>query len=642
MSQGTSEGDEEFSEDESVVNTYSSTKPKLQDQSSLLRKSTADLHPILARNGAIVTIGIEDEDPVVWFRGNLMRNSEAMRLLEDENLAALGLTREVYKEKELGFFEKAYDDFKKDPCNDTCCFIECPVYGDSCAFKLESSESVYNDGVLTFATGRMIRQKHGKWLGGFRWIAAFGMLVANATLQLAVTSRIRIMVLMDKRSNREIFDLCIRRAPGELPIDFHLQPQDSYWDCSPFMSLLMHNASLLDVNGDGKWSPADDLSKLTGRWGSNQRQGNLTQILTKYLSEVVEKGTLLHQANMTRTESFLSTTGFFEIPMPWLLEEQPIIDLCLNTNEHVCSNLEKRGILKEKIRNSADAYTRVEKCRDLTAQCEKVHGEVWRSYRLIQKQTCGSKSSWFDAIDEITMTRFSDATAYDNISNAAAITSSTYIVFLALCLTTWWLVIVEEAREVLNWWMAVLFIPVSPPEGKQEAEETEEDIIVNSINYYRKALIIVLVMIPRSIVVLMLAWYGSLFLVGTDGYTDLILNSVALAFLIEVDEALYAAVSSDEMQQSMDKQKPIEGTPGCFRCCKLLCNLPTVIPFMILVFTIVFYMILDSYTDEFGKLELAEAYQCLCHGEGLRCVAAQVWGVSAHLDPKWQPGVLDT
>jgi len=446
------------------------------------------------------------------------------------------------------------------------------------------------------------------------------------------------LVLMEKRSTMEIFDLCLRREPGELPISFNLHPQEFYWDCSPFMPLLMHNASLLDVNKDGRWSPSDDLSVLTNKWGIDQRQGNLSQLLLKYI-EVVEQGSLLYQKNMTRTETFLNTDGFYDIPMDWLLKEQPIIDICLNTNEHMCSNLEKRGILKDRLAIEG-AYGRVERCRELTKQCQKVHGEVWRSYGLTQKQTCGSRTSWFDTMDEITMSRFSDATAWDNISNPErAITSQTYILFLALCLTTWMLVIVEEVREVIMWWMAVVFITTHPPEGKEEAEEVNDEIHVNSLNYVRKALIITLVLLPRTLVVVGLAYYGSLFLVGTDGYTDLILNSVALAFLIEVDEMIYLAVSSDELKESMDKLQPIEGTPPCCKCCNLVCNLPTVIPLMILVFTAVFTLIYQSYNEDNGKLEMGEAFQCLCHGEGVKCVAAQVWGGDAHLDPKLQPGV---
>lgn len=565
-----------------------------------------------------------------------MRNSEALRILEEERLRAAGLW--VDEKEELGFMASMYEDFKKDPCNDTCCFIECPSYGDSCAFKLEQGESVYNDGVLTFATGHLFREKHGMWMGWFRWIAAFSMLMANGILQLTVMSRIRNMVIMDRRSTREIFDICVRRDPGELPLDFRLDAQDSYWDCSPFMSLIMHNASLLDVNGDGKWSPLDDLSKLTATWGRDQRQGNLSQLLAKYM-EVAEEGVLRHEKNLTRTADFLTTEGFYSIPMPWLLEEQPVIDICLNTNEHMCSNLEKRGILKDRLGSGTDAFSRVERCRDLTEQCQKVHGEVWRSYGLTQKQTCGAKTSWFDTKDEITMSRFSDATLYDSISSPSAITSSTYIVFLGLCLTTWWLVIVEEGREVLNWWIVVLSIGANPPEGKQEAEMDSEGVRVFSINYFRKALIIFLVLLPRTIVVVGLAIYGSAFLVGTDGYTDLILNSVALAFLIEVDEALYLAVSSDELKENMEKLEPIEGTPPCCRACNVMCNLPTVIPLMILVFTIVVTLITKSYQQMWGKNELSEAYQCLCHGEGLKCVAAQVWGGEPHLDPKLQPGV---
>merc|ERR1712232_729456 len=66
-----------------------------------------------------------------------------------------------------------------------------------------------------------------------------------------------------------------------------------------------------------------------------------------------------------------------------------------------------------------------------------------------------------------------------------------------------------------------------------------------------------LMLIPRTIVCIFLFWEGSKFLVHTDSYMDLILNSVALGFVIEIDDYLFAATASQTSKFLVSKLQGI-------------------------------------------------------------------------------------
>merc|ERR1712206_77617 len=78
------------------------------------------------------------------------------------------------------------------------------------------------------------------------------------------------------------------------------------------------------------------------------------------------------------------------------------------------------------------------------------------------------------------------------------------------------------------------------------------NITVHGIPPSWKVFTIVVNLLPRTCICILLALAGTDFLVSSDDCGDLILNSVALGFLITIDEMLYSAVVFKSSQKNID------------------------------------------------------------------------------------------
>merc|ERR1719235_170054 len=63
--------------------------------------------------------------------------------------------------------------------------------------------------------------------------------------------------------------------------------------------------------------------------------------------------------------------------------------------------------------------------------------------------------------------------------------------------------------------------------------------VVNGLTWAVKATILVLVLLPRFVITCALLWLGCRWLAATNDFSDLVLNAVALEFLLMLKELLY-------------------------------------------------------------------------------------------------------
>jgi len=150
--------------------------------------------------------------------------------------------------------------------------------------------------------------------------------------------------------------------------------------------------------------------------------------------------------------------------------------------------------------------------------------------------------------------------------------------------------------------------------------------------------------LPRTAIAVTVSFVGCNFLVRADDYMELILNSVALGFLIEIDEMLFHAVVAEEDKLKLRDFNDIElraqdvadlhpHVLAFFRRLDVFRKaLPMSIVYMSLMLTISMGMIAHSYIGDRGKLNMGQALNCLCQVSGRDCVGAQLLGGSmAHL-----------
>lgn len=226
----------------------------------------------------------------------------------------------------------------------------------------------------------------------------------------------------------------------------------------------------------------------------------------------------------------------------------------------------------------------------------------------------------------VIVNRYENADKYDPFVNKQAITTLTYSTFLLLVLIIWWLIVIGELRQVLSWW-AVLINIQSESTDVRGQDDASEDLSILGISVKHKWLIGLMVLLPRTLIILLLSYIGTDFLIYADSYADLILNSVALGFLIEVDEMLFAAVTSTRTKDNLERMQTVVATHHApFDWCVTVGHFPTSIPLIVFVVAMALAQMSKAYILPHGKIDLSGAYMCLCHLEGPECVAAQILG----------------
>lgn len=118
--------------------------------------------------------------------------------------------------------------------------------------------------------------------------------------------------------------------------------------------------------------------------------------------------------------------------------------------------------------------------------------------------------------------------------------------FVRVILFLWVSTNVEELRDNANKSKGTWFLP-SLPEGLDtrlmvrdlpHLAEADNDFCVVCLNWKGKVGLFVLVFIPKFIIALLLTFTGCLWLMASENIGDLILNSLALAFVVKVDELI--------------------------------------------------------------------------------------------------------
>eukprot|EP00427_Karlodinium_veneficum_P018542 CAMPEP_0169122286 /NCGR_PEP_ID=MMETSP1015-20121227/33138_1 /TAXON_ID=342587 /ORGANISM="Karlodinium micrum, Strain CCMP2283" /LENGTH=559 /DNA_ID=CAMNT_0009185481 /DNA_START=41 /DNA_END=1720 /DNA_ORIENTATION=- len=511
-----------------------------------------------------------------------------------------------------------------------------------CVWTARFSESVYDDGMLRILRWRQGFEKRGM-LGGSCQLAALLMLVAcNFALQWTVV--LRVITLVDLARQRDI-DRVFRPKGACVELEASAfdfissnfsYPQDNYWVCGPYLPLVMSSVDLLDVNKDEKWSKEDDLASSEKKWIQTFRaHGGKIETVFQRTMEDIKQGNFRYQIQNglsdDRTKEL--TEDYTSIPMKWMHDEQNLFQMCNVLNKDLCGNLELRGSLRRLYTTpgfgSAD---RVNACRETLDRCQAIFGEVFRSYRFRAEESCGAMGSSWNGEHLVIVNRFDDAERYDDRTNPEGITTTQYEVFLLLVLIIWWLAVIQEMRAVMSWWIVLLTVS---SQGGSVLKEDDESLEILSVSWCHKLLILFFINLPRTVIIVVLGYIGTEFLIVADSYTDLILNSVALGFLIEVDEMLFAGVTSEGTKKTMGKLDTLKGKHVCCSCCLHLGKFPTSIPYMMVVVFLAAWQGYNAYVKYEGKFMLSEAYRCLCHAEGARCVASQLVGGDLYLDAKY-------
>jgi hypothetical protein len=487
-------------------------------------------------------------------------------------------------------------------------------------------------------------------LRGKRFLAYFSsllVLAVNLGLQGLVLYKVHDLTQAHEREIKgKTFSLCKHRSAGSMPFHRNLgeevnretAPADGvYIGCAPLDStMLASTVSVLDVNDDDYWT-RDEAATLKRKWEEHyDKESNLPEMFDIYINRA-RLGRMNHQGGGAAAKWAKETAQYTRLPMKWMAAEQQDLTICVGLNPELCGNFDARGILEKHgigrhylegvvVAGNLTRNERIAACDDvLRSKCPDLYGQGFKVYVKWQQELCGSASSNWDDARRIITTQYSLAATYAEDDDA--IVTWSYRIFLFVILTLWWMLMVEELRILWRWWIVLPAFPSEPQASGPAIEVKDDRAVVLAMPMAHKAGMVLVNLLPRTVICVWLSYVGSWFLIEADNYTDLILNSVALGFLIEIDNMLYSAVTEEEVKDMMQRCDPL-AVPAASTG-----DSHSSIPLTVFLLGLGSGFVMYAYVYPFGKNQVGLSLSCLCHGEGVRCITAQILGGAAFL--KW-------
>lgn len=353
--------------------------------------------------------------------------------------------------------------------------------------------------------------------------------------------------------------------------------KDATYNCLPPSVRFADQWDALDANGDGVWSLDEAEEDANGFEKKFRAKPFLVfRAITVGLTDRVSVDPTLWVAPEVQEMR--------AIPKPYFDYWIGDAALCSYADPKVCGTLLNRGYFGEAIKpdhqgkNIDDIDGALDYCvwmLTVNGGCDQSLPQIYKLYRSQRSTQCGESTLYnggvyrnpHNDVDKVYVT----AVDYEKPNKQIKGGTPEYLFFLFLVLQLWFMALLNEMRELVK---LAEFTYVFPAAGEDRGIEvtTKDDAehykITGLTSAHRSAVLAMIVI--RTGVVIYLGVVGCVFLVMETGYMDLLMNAVALAFILEIDEILFGAVArattSEELEACDDLEfvtrLPTEGCAG--------------------------------------------------------------------------------
>lgn len=132
--------------------------------------------------------------------------------------------------------------------------------------------------------------------------------------------------------------------------------------------------------------------------------------------------------------------------------------------------------------------------------------------------------------------------------------------FMAAILFLWTLAMLSEFHENLRLHrhiMQMTVLPRSIKHGHQviESETGEMTAFLVALSWKSRALLYVLIVIPKYMIIFVLTFIGWTWLSSSESFADLILNSLALGFVVTIDDLMFVSLFPEKVTERVSSLK---------------------------------------------------------------------------------------
>ncbi|CAK9060130.1 unnamed protein product [Durusdinium trenchii] len=315
---------------------------------------------------------------------------------------------------------------------------------------------------------------------------------------------------------------------------------------------------------------------------------------------------------------------------------EPYMKYCLLPESDTCGNLHAENSLPQvstnisatvplffkmaEIRMPSDLMPETICRKAVSLFCPKVLTLQSTLFQEERAEVCGKKSRRIRG-DHVVVSYAASRVYQDEL---LGLTSPLFQVFLFLIVFLWGMASVAEFKNIFIWWNILLAQPLKDVTEclveQWEADSDDCTLEVVGIPKKFRLLTMLLILFPRTVLQCCIFDIGIQYLLSVRNISDLILNSLALTFLVTIDEMLFVAFAGEQNAAWIQGTKPIRGRS--FKCLDRLLA-ATYLPVGIMLFVPIlswlsYFLLLNVDTT----VRLAHATYCLCDLRGQLCFTA--------------------
>jgi len=379
---------------------------------------------------------------------------------------------------------------------------------------------------------------------------------------------------------------------------------DSDFDCTPPVLTLSIFPESLDTNKDGFWSDEEvrDRQVLIHSLGST---------MAKEINNTMFNMAVYDEKNRKGSRSV--SKGSPKLDMDFFKHYKGEIQVCVASDKNLCGNLASAGHLNGKV-EGAHRQERVDKCGDiLETFCGKIFGTdyVWIHHQF--QDICGQ--AIFERRDGVNIVSYAAVKAYRG--EADSILGRVFITFLVLMIFVWVMLMTSEYRQIYNFCYVVWNTRSTENSDPDFVAETGSKLTVMRLPISHKIFALLCIGLPRIVIASVVMVVGCSFLAMTNNLLDLVLNSTALGFLIEVDDLIHTALLGKNFEiqvmnhfEEISVECQVHGAASSYAALMVS-----------LLITGVF--VTYTYLRPNGLQDVGYGVECLCHLEG-NCYAQRL------------------
>mmetsp|Transcript_60402 Transcript_60402/g.194504 ORF Transcript_60402/g.194504 Transcript_60402/m.194504 type:complete len:679 (+) Transcript_60402:98-2134(+) len=405
---------------------------------------------------------------------------------------------------------------------------------------------------------------------------------------------------------------------------------DHGFSCAPPSVQLTGRWEELDTNGDGVWTKEEVLEARD-------------KLKCKYVVDPVEVFNvfvtfLLKRENIIWIHPDVRAGK--KIPKAYFMYASGDLIMCGYRNSNMCPNLLLRGYFDAPLiygkapRVGTTIRSALDYCFTLLESggiCERTLPSTYAVWRKSSEDQCLGAEFSKAVYEHPTTGRTKSMLTVDYQARkdySRVDKSFLFFIYKSIIIGMFLLAMFAEIKDILNYFTWVLKFPSDTDfpgnEIKAEKDEESEEVkyTIQGVSDGHRA-IVAFLQFSRFIMIVVLTMVGVTFLQKDTDWVNLLLNSVALVFIVEIGNNLYAQVLSPELRERCESTEPMEVPMPGPSALNDRPALKDLLLFALLLLALFLTMYLHFL---FVGKPLSKALECACLSQGEHCYEAEAYG----------------